>query len=456
MSLKEKYIADKEFYRGTAKIAVPLALQTALQSCMSMVDTLMVSWIGMVSAVGTAAQVDTLSGMIMYGCIGGISMFAAQFYGAGDYRNLKKCLGFSLCLVMANGLLWFLAATFFGRQILSFYINDPVIIENGLQYLSISRFALIVSAVSFAFSNMYRSTHQPSVSLRIAVISGLCNVLFNWLLIFGIGPFPEMGVRGAALGTVSAQLISVSLLLSHAIYTKQPFLGTFSEMFTLKKEFVKPIFARIVPLIVNESTFGVGQTLFIKAFGQLGTRQMDAYFAGNQIFNLMTFVIYGYGNAVQILLGSSLGKGQIEKARKECDYHIGLAAMISVMLVLALTVFAKPMVSLFRLAPDIEPLAVSVVYVFAVKASMRLYNFMIFCILRSGGDAGIIQFLDSGLEWLVGLPVTFFCVGVLHMQSLPLVLLAAQSEQLVRLVFGMKRVKTYRWAKDLTKLVQTA
>ena len=88
MKLTEKYFGPKEFYKRTASIAVPLALSNALQSCMSMIDTLMVSWIGMVSAVGTAAQIDTLSMMIAYGCIGGTGMFAAQFYGAGGEHNL--------------------------------------------------------------------------------------------------------------------------------------------------------------------------------------------------------------------------------------------------------------------------------------------------------------------------------------------------------------------------------
>jgi len=451
---QNKYFGTKEFYKRTAHIAVPLALQNALQSCMSMVDTLMVSWIGMVSAVGTASQIDILSSMISYGCIGGVGMFASQFYGAKDERNLKRCLGLSLVLVLSNACMWVLLATFFGRQILSFYMNDPTIVSYGLKYLNISKWSLLLGAFSFAFSNMYRSTHQPKVALRISVFSGLCNVLFNWLLIYGIWIFPEMGVEGAALGTVLAQAISALTLLSHAVYTKQAFIGSLSEMFALEKSFVKPIFERILPLIVNESTFGVGQTLFIKAFGVLGKEQMDAYYAGNQIFNLMTFVIYGYGSSVQILLGSELGQGNIEQAKDECDYHIGLATVLSVCLVSFLILFAKPMVSLFRLDPNIEKLAVSIVYVFAVKASMRLYNFMIFCILRAGGDAKVIQLLDSGLEWAVGLPAAFLCVHLFRLNNIALVLLITQLEQLVRLVFGMRRVKTYKWAKDLTKLVQ--
>ena len=449
-----RYIGTSDFYRSTARIAIPLALQSALMSCQSMIDTLMVSWIGKVSAVGTAAQIDTLSSMISYGCIGGISIFASQFYGAEDDRNLKKCTGLGLCLVMTNALLWFTAATFFGKQILSFYMKDPAVVSDGLLYLNISRFTLILSGCSFIISNMFRSTGQPRVALRISILTTLCNVTLNYLLIFGIGPFPELGIRGAALATLLAQLIACSVLISYAKISHQKFLGSFSEMFGLSLSFVRPVLERIFPLILNETAFGFGQTLFIKAFGYLGKEQMDAYYVGNQIFNLMTFIIYGYGNSVQILLGQKLGRGMIKEAREECDNHIGLAFVLSCILVSFLIIFAKPMVRLFALQdPAIEQLAVMIVRVFAVKASMRLYNFMIFCILRSGGDAKVIQFLDSGLEWLVGLPCAFLCVKVLGMTNIAVVLLITQLEQLIRLIFGMKRVRSYQWANDLTQLV---
>ena len=89
MSLK-KYIGPLDFYKKSASIALPLMFQQVLAGAMGIVDTVMVSWIGMVTAVGTATQVDMLSGMINYGITGGTSMFSAQFYGAKNYTNLKK------------------------------------------------------------------------------------------------------------------------------------------------------------------------------------------------------------------------------------------------------------------------------------------------------------------------------------------------------------------------------
>ncbi|MEG0169350.1 MATE family efflux transporter [Anaerorhabdus sp.] len=450
----KKYIGPKAFYLKTARIAIPLSLQNLLSSCMGIVDTLMVSWIGMVTAVGTAAQIDTLCSMIAYGSIGGTSMFSSQFYGAKDYKNLKKTFGLSLLLAGGNALFWFFVATFFGQQILYFYMPDAEIIQYSLQYLDIAKFGLVIGSINFAFSFMYRSIQSAKVSLFVSIITISSNAILNACLIFGFGIFPKLGVVGAALGTVIAQSIGLVIYLCHATITKQPFFGKFGEMFKLDKEFAMPILRKVLPLIFNETLFGLGSTLFIKAFGQLGKSSMDAYYVGNQIYNTFLFIVYGYGSAISILLGVKLGSGNIEEAKQDANYHLGLSFILSMILVVGMIIFANPMVSIFNLNdPIIQLLAVQIVWVFAVKVSMRLFNFIIFSILKAGGESKVIQVLDSGILWVIGLPSAFICVNLLNMSSIVIVLLITQIEQLVRFVFGIICVRRENWAKDLTVLV---
>lgn len=181
---------------------------------------------------------------------------------------------------------------------------------------------------------------------------------------------------------------------------------------------------------------------------------MDAYYVANQIFNVFLFIVYGYGSAVQVLLGSRLGKGQIEQAKQECAYHLGMSFILAIILVFGIIVFAPYMVDIFALSDMyVYDLAIKMMYVFAIKISMRLFNFIIFSILRSGGDTKIIQFLDSGLLYIVGLTLAFGCVNILHINDIVLVLLITQLEQLVRMIFGLKRVSANIWAKDLTTTV---
>lgn len=450
----QKYIGPKSFYKKTAVVAVPLALQQMLSSAMGIVDSLMVSWIGQVTAVGTATQIDTLCSMICYGAIGGTGIFSSQFYGAGDHRNLKRTFGLSLILAFINAVFWLIAACLFGRAILLFYMNDPAIVDAGMQYLQIAMWSLIPSCIQFAFSYIYRSIQKTSITLKVSVFCMTLNACLNYIFIFGIGPFPALGVRGAALGTCISQWICVLLYMTHAIYTKQPFIGSLQEMFHLDYGFVVPILRKIYPLMINEALFGFGSTLFVKAFGQLGKDSMDAYYVSNQIANVFLFVVYGYGNGITVLLGSTLGQGKIKEAIQEGNYYAGLSFVLAVLLVGSMIVFAAPLVSIFQLETDAAyQMAIGIMVVQAVKISMRLYNFMIFSVLKAGGDSKIISLLDSGIMWSVGIPLAFLCVNVLHIHNIALVFLIVQLEQLVRMIIGMKRFFSGIWAKDLTVLV---
>lgn len=447
-----KYMAPPEFYKKVGAIAVPLALQSVLSSCMGIVDSLMVSWIGMVSAVGTAAQFDTLATIASYGAVNGTGIFCSQFFGAKDYKNLKKSFGMSVILSIAIALLFFTMSTFFGRYIMKFYLNDPDVIHYGTQYLMISRFAFAPSILTYAFNYVYRTIHNTKVPLFISSIGMVENIVLNYLLIFGKFGFPEMGVEGAALATLIANCTMLAIHLFLAIKTHKVFWGTFTEMFVIKLSLVKMIMKKIAPLIVNEFMFGFGNTLYIKAFGTLGTASMDAYYVANRLGQFFLFAVMGVATATSVITGSTLGSGDIERAKKEGNYFIGMASVLAVITTVAITTFAGPMVAIFGLKdPAVVADAIGVVRVIAIKIALRLFIVIILSSLRAGGDSKIISYLDSGIMWVVGLPLAFLVVNVFNVRNIATVYLFIQLEQVVRVSLGMVRYKSYKWAVNLTK-----
>lgn len=450
----KRYFGPKEFYKRAGRIAVPLAMQQLLGSCMGIVDSLMVSWIGQVTAVGTAAQIDVLCSNVAYGAIGGTGIFAAQFYGANDERNLKRTFGLSLVLALCNGLFWMLLALLFGTFILQFYIQDSTVIESGMFYLQIAMFSYLPSSLTFAFSYIYRSIHKTFIPLLIGIIAMITNCTMNYLLIFGIGPFPELGVQGAAYGTVIAQSLAFFIHIIYAYKTKQPFVGTLKEMFAFDKAFVSQIMRRISPLIGNELLFGFGTTLFVKAFGSLGSSSMEAYYVGQKISDVFFFVVMGISNATAAIVGNTLGSGDIKKAKQQGDYFVGMACILAILSVVLITTFAGPLVAIFGLKdPLVIALAISIVQVFSIRVSLRLFIVIIFSSLRAGGDGKMLSFLDSGIMWLVGLPLAFLLVNYFGFTNIALVFLIVQLEQVVRVFIGMKRYRSGKWAVNLTNVI---
>ena len=453
---RKRWLGPPSFYKKVLVISVPLALQQLLNSAMGITDSIMVSWIGQVSAVGTAAQLENLMMTVGFGVASGAGIFMSQFFGRHDLAGERKAFGLGLILSLINALVWMMAARLLGLQIMGFDIQDPAVIESALQYLNIAMISYLPGALITMFSFAYRCIQKTHVPMLIGLCSMVVNVVLNYCLIFGHFGFPPLGVRGAALGTLCAQCTG---LLIHGIYawrTHQPFVGTPGQMFAIRADFAVPVLRRAWPLIVNELLFGFGNTLYIRAFGRLGTEAMDAYYVGNQISNMFFFIVQGLNSANGAILGASLGKGDLTLARQQGNWFVALAVVLSALSSVLILTFAQPMVSLFGLQnPRVFQDAVLIVRIFSLRISLRMFNVLVFSALRAGGDSKYLAFLDAGIMWLVGLPLAFVLVEGFHLTSIALVFLIIQVEQLVRMVIGLKRYFKGVWLVDLTREVKT-
>ncbi|MCD7892160.1 MAG: MATE family efflux transporter [Erysipelotrichaceae bacterium] len=446
------FIGPKDFYEKVTSMAIPLGLQQLITSCMGIIDSLMVSWIGEVTAVGTAAQIETLCSSTSWALAAGIGIFTVQFFGAKDFKQLKKSFGLSMLLGLLCGLLWFFIATVFGGQILSFYVQDSVVITHGLTYLSIVKYSYLFLAVEYAFNITYRSIQKPHVSLMIGISSILINIITNYLLIFGYYGFPKLGIQGAAIGTCMAHGSAILIHMIYAFYSRQIFVGKISEMFIYNMTFVKKVLNKTYSLLFNELFFGFGSTLFIKAFGLLGTSALEAYYVGNKISEVFYAFANGFSNAIESIVGVSLGANNIRKAKKEGKYLMAFAIFCAIGCFAFVFNASGLLVSLFQLSSHtVVKEANLIVKVFALKIALRFFVVIIFASLRAGGDLKALTLLDSGMMWGIGIPLAFISVYVFHIDSIVLVFMICQLEQIMRVVLGMKRYSQGKWAVNLTK-----
>ncbi|MGB7595091.1 MAG: MATE family efflux transporter [Erysipelotrichaceae bacterium] len=447
----QPYLGTREFYKKLLLISLPLALQQLLSSAMGIVDTMLVAKIGQVTAVGTAAQIDTMAITVAFGAASGAAIFMTQFYGAKDTSRLRKSFGLGLLMTTFIALVFALAAFFFSGPLLRFYINDANVLSSASDYLSVALYGYIPTILMMTFSFAYRSVHKTHIPLLIGTAAMALKIGLSYLLIFGLFGLPVMGVRGAAFGTLIAQTLGLLTYIVYSYRTNQQFMGKLKEMFGFTRNFIQVILRRSSPLIFNETMFAIGSTLYIVIFGRLGSQAMESYYVAVQIGNLFLFLIQGISTANAAILGAELGSGDLKRAKQTGNAFISVAVIFSLVLSINVLLTAQPLVSMFGLEdPFVISQAILIVRVFAVRLSLRLFNVIIFASLRAGGDSKFLAFLDSGILWLVGLPTAFFFVSILHIQSIALVFLLVQVEQLVRVVVGLKRYFAGTWIRNLT------
>ncbi len=452
MKLK-KYICDKEFFKLVCTISLPIIFQQIVETFVGLADSMMVSAyssIG-VGAVQIGSQWEQIASLLSFGICSGVGIYTAQFFGSRDYHNLKKSFGSMVILSVGISIPFILIALMIPKVICGFYISDLAVIEEGAKYLIITSISYIFVMVSFSFNYTYRCMRKTKVTMVISSISVLTNCIFNYFLIFGKCGFPELGIVGAALATLCARGFGTLCYIVYSIKTKQVFIGSFKEMFKVDMNFFAPVIRRILPTVVNEGLFGVGQTLFFKAFGMIGVHAVTSVAIADRISNLFFMVIWAIVSAVQSIIGNTLGENNLREAKKYADYFMGMGLIVSIVLGVLMVISSPVLINLLYANEGhlVKNAATMILFAYSIKIGLRLFNAIIFGMLRAGGDTKVLALLDSAILYTVGLPLAFLSVGVFKF-DIVFTIVIIQIEQVIRIILAFKRYKSGAWLQNVT------
>jgi putative MATE family efflux protein len=452
----KKYVGDKDFYLRVLKISLPLVIQQLLLNTFSVIDSIMVGSIYRgVAGVGIGSQISMVVMTIVFGINTGMGIYIAQFFGAKQKDNLKRtfALGTSLStffLVLVSALIIIFPGFFVG-----IFSSDPEVTTLAISYIRIAAFSYLMNGLTFGFAVAYRNIQKTKTPLYISFISSGLNILLNYLLIYGIGPFPELGVQGAAIATV----ISVGAgFIAHIIYgyaSHQPFMPTLkSYQQALKVDFMKPLLRRMLPLMINELFFSIGTSIYVIFINNLGSDAYEGYRIAENINNVIVSMIVGMSISVQALIGESLGRKDVDQANKYANWFLFLGFILAIFVGGIALIFAPLFVSLFNNSSEVvNSNAIKVMQVYSLKLFLRVFIVLMYAAFRAGGDSKYVMFIDSGIVWMVGIPVALIASKLLNITDVGIFFLILQIEGLARIIIGMPHYQKRTWLKNLTEEV---
>ena len=205
--MKITFVKEKSFYRSVLAIMLPVALQQAINMGVNMLDTMMLGSFGEVqlSASSLANQYYNLFTILCMGIIGGSSVLAAQYWGAGDKEKVRETFNMAIRLSTWLSLVFALLTWFFPAQIMAIYTSETDVIAQGVRYLRITAFIFLIHGTSLVSAQLMRSVGQANLGLVVSIISFVVNIGGNYVFIFGKFGAPRMEIAGAALGTLLAR-----------------------------------------------------------------------------------------------------------------------------------------------------------------------------------------------------------------------------------------------------------
>ena len=437
----------KALNRKLVRIATPIAIQGIVSATLSMVDNIMVGFLGEteLAAVGVGSQLFMVHYLVLFGILSGSATFMAQFYGTKDMANIRKVIGFDFTLLAVLGAVIFLLVNCFTDGILSLYTEDAAVKALAAQYVRINSLSFLLLAVSSPLEMAFKATQQVRIPMIISNVIFFTNIAINYVLIFGKLGFPKMGVAGAAIGTLSSRIIEVLMNSYFAFRTGNEFCGKVRSYFGWDRELVRRIIKNATPTTINEFFWSFGQTMYVAAFSRISTTAYAAYQAANSIFNIFNFAAFSIGDAALILVGEKLGEGDMEYTWK-LSKHLIKACILAGLVIGAITILlSQPLSGIFKLTDAGKMYTRYILIVFGATMAADLFNgLQIAGILRAGGDTKFAMISESLCIWLIAVPLAFTASLVWHL-PVHLALLVTRTEMIIRGAILAKRYLSKKW-----------
>ena len=433
--------------RKLVRIATPIAIQGVVSATLSMIDNIMVGFLGEteLAAVGVGSQLFMVHYMVLFGILSGSSTFMAQFYGTRDMRNIRKVIGFDFTLLAGLGAFFFILTTGITGPILSIYTEDPAVKELAMQYVRINAVSFLLLAVSAPLEMAFKATQQVKIPMIVSAAVFITNVTVNYVLIFGKFGAPRLGVAGAAIGTLSARIVEVVLNSYYGFRSSNEFRGSIRSFFGWDPELVRRVIKNATPTTINEFFWGFGQSMYVAAFSRISTTAYAAYQAANAIFNIFNFAAFSIGDAALILVGEKLGEGDMDYTWKLSKHLIKAIMAVGAVIGVFTIIISGPLSGVFKLSEEGQMYTKLIIIVFGATMAVDLYNgLQIAGILRAGGDTKFAMIAEMSCVWLIAIPLAFISALVWHL-PVHLALLVTRIEMFVRAAIVTKRYASRKW-----------
>lgn len=442
---------NRLFRRELLQIALPVTLQCLLQSSFSVIDQIMTGQLGSASiaGIGMGSKFMTLFTVLISAISAVAGIMIAQYTGKDDTAEVGRSFFTNLILGGMFAAFFTGICVAFPERIMYLYSTDTETVKIAADYLRIYSISCIPVAVVSMLSAYLRCKGAAVMPLYTAITAAAANTFLNYVMIFGKFGCPAMGAMGAARASVIAQICGCILLciLFGRAYLRKTWKLPFA--FIIKKEGWKQYAAIILPILVCELFWSLGENVYASIYGHLGTMDYAAMTLTNPIQGLMIGVLSGVSQAAGIMVGKSLGAGDFDKAYRDSGklmmYGLAGSAVLSILLILS----GRYYVLIFRVEDTVRITAERILLVFALISPVKVQNMILGGgIIRSGGRTKYVMAIDLIGTWIFGVPLGFLSAFVWNL-PIEMVYFMLSLEECIRLGISFAVFHKRSWMHSL-------
>ena len=453
--MKITLVKEKAFYTSVLSIMLPVALQQAINMGVNMLDTMMLGSFGEVqlSASSLANQYYAFFSVLCMGIIGGSSVLAAQYWGAGNSEKVRETFSMALRLAVGAALFFTVLTLSIPDRIMRIYTSEPAVIDQGVRYLRITSFIFAIHGTGLVAAQLMRSVGQAKLGLIVSIISFVINILANYIFIFGKFGAPRMEIAGAALGTLLARTAEFAVTFLYILVIDQKLrLRPKHLLVSPSPAFYKSYFCLGAPVLVSDALLGLGGNIVSVILGHMGA----AVVAGNAICQvidrLCTVVISGISNASGIITGNTIGLGDKRQAIEQGETFYLLSIIFGAVGSVLIFLLGPLTISLYRVSSETIQITRQLMNAYVVIIFFQaVQSVMTKGVLRGGGDTKFLMKADILFMWLVSIPLGI-ASGLIFGWPAWLTMLCLRADYGIKSVWCVSRLMSGKWIHEADEL----
>lgn len=448
------FVRDRVFYKTFFSLTFVIALQNLIAFGVNLTDSLMLGAYSELSLSGSAIcnQIQFLMQMILGGIVTGMVVIAAQYWGKKQSEPIKKIFSVAFWLAVCASLIMTVICLTIPGQVLRLLTNEPSVINEGVKFLRIICLTNCIFAVTTVILGVLRSVETVKIGFWISLSTFVLNFIFNYLFIFGKFGMPRMGIRGSAVSTLISRIVELGIVLFYVTFIDKKLNLKIKNILHIEKSYLKDFTKTGLPTVLSSTSWGIAMGAQGAILGRLGASTIAASSIATTLFQIASIVAYGSANASNVVIGKTIGQGDLGKVKQYTKTLQMLFLIIGICTSVALFGGKLVMLNFYsNVTDETKSLAGVFILVLCVTVIGTSYQMATLTgIVAGGGDTKFVLFNDLVFQWCIVLPAAALSAFVFH---LPVVFtfICLKSDQILKCAVAVVKVNRFRWIKKLTR-----
>ena len=446
-------VKDRAFYVNFFKIYSALVLQNVITLSVNLADNLMLGAYSETSLAGVAAvnQIQFIYQQLLMALGDGLVIFCSQYWGKKQTGPMKKIAASAMHAALAVGVLLFVLVSLFPYRAVGMFTTDQAIIGEGVKYLGIIRFTYLLFAVTQLLLAALRSVEVVRIAMCLSAVTFFVNCGINYVLIYGHFGAPELGARGAAIGTLIARIIECTVLIVFVVKKEKRLNLKLKDYLQFDRVLCRDYFKISAPMLVVQGLWGLNTALQTVILGHMTAAAIAANSVASTLFMMVKSMAVGAASTASIIIGKTIGMGDIKVVKQ---YSIRLQKLflgIGIVSGIILFFIRIPILNLYELSASTKEMANTFLLILSVVIVGMSYQMPTNNgIIRGGGNAMFVVKMDLVSIWMIVIPLSFIMAFVVK-ASPAVVVCCLNADQIFKCVPAFLESHYGNWIRKLTR-----